>query len=181
MRVTDRVGLRPSVGSERIPSDYRGQGRRQRKLDGPADRTDGDCGWRVADTRRGCTDLSNPRPSPKTWFARSRNMPCRSCDRPLHSRSYRRLDQGMGFEHQIIYRRPVVLLLLGNVGRALEDIDAELRKLNGRHDRTVPTIRRDLAAPYLPVMTPGSLRDGKDATLHYVADSIDHPFFAVLR
>lgn len=54
----------------------------------------------------------------------------------------RRLEEGMGFEHQLVYRRPVALLIAGHPQRAREDLDDALAKLGDRDDLAADELRR---------------------------------------
>jgi hypothetical protein len=52
------------------------------------------------------------------------------------------LDRGLGYEHQIAYRRPVAWMLSGNLARAHQVLDDELWKLGARTDPAAEDFRR---------------------------------------
>lgn len=54
----------------------------------------------------------------------------------------RRLDEGMGFEHQVMYRRPVAWLLAGDPQQASSILDETLAKLADRSDVAAEEFRR---------------------------------------
>ncbi|MGH3932603.1 MAG: hypothetical protein ACRDTF_21815 [Pseudonocardiaceae bacterium] len=54
----------------------------------------------------------------------------------------RRLDEGMGFEHQVMYRRPVAWLLVGDPQRARNILDKALAELADRSDVAAEEFRR---------------------------------------
>lgn len=58
----------------------------------------------------------------------------------------RRLEEGLGFEHELAYRRPVALLLAGENRRAREELEATLTELDDRADLTAEELRRFTAA-----------------------------------
>jgi hypothetical protein len=53
----------------------------------------------------------------------------------------RLLDEGTGFDHQLVYRRPVAYLLAGNERRAREILDASLVELRDRTDPAAHQLR----------------------------------------
>lgn len=53
-----------------------------------------------------------------------------------------RLDEGMGFEHQVMYRRPVAWLLVGDPRRAENILDETLAELADRSDVAAEEFRR---------------------------------------
>lgn len=54
----------------------------------------------------------------------------------------RRLEEGMGFQHQLAYRRPVALLLAGQDRRARQELDSALDELGDRDDLAAQELRR---------------------------------------
>jgi hypothetical protein len=52
------------------------------------------------------------------------------------------LDQGVGYEHQIAYRRPVAWMLLGDAARARDVLDEFTAKLGARSDLAAEEFRR---------------------------------------
>lgn len=58
----------------------------------------------------------------------------------------RRLEEGMGFQHQLAYRRPVALLLAGEGRRARQELDSALDELGDRDDLAAQELRRFAAA-----------------------------------
>lgn len=52
------------------------------------------------------------------------------------------LDRGLGYEHQVAYRRPVAWMLLGDVARARHVLDDTLGKLGARADPAAEEFRR---------------------------------------
>lgn len=56
------------------------------------------------------------------------------------------LDAGLGFEHQIVYRRPVAWLLVGDADRAAGLIDATESSLGSRDDAAAAELRAFIAA-----------------------------------
>lgn len=56
------------------------------------------------------------------------------------------LDEGLGFEHQVVYRRPVAWLLAGEADRAATLVDAAEADLGARDDAAAAELRAFVAA-----------------------------------
>lgn len=56
------------------------------------------------------------------------------------------LDRGLGYEHQLVYRRPVAWMLMGNVAQARQVLDESEAKLGTRTDPAAEEFRRFGAA-----------------------------------
>jgi hypothetical protein len=56
------------------------------------------------------------------------------------------LDRGVGYEHQLVYRRPVAWMLLGNAERAHQVLEESAAKLSVRSDPAAEEFRRFHAA-----------------------------------
>lgn len=56
------------------------------------------------------------------------------------------LDRGLGYEHQVVYRRPVAWMLSGNAAHALRVLEDSSGKLGARNDPAAEEFRRFGAA-----------------------------------
>lgn len=56
------------------------------------------------------------------------------------------LDKGFGFEHQLVYRRPVAWVLDGDIMRAVESVNSAELALDGRDDPAAMELRSFIAA-----------------------------------
>lgn len=56
------------------------------------------------------------------------------------------LDKGLGFDHQLVYRRPVALAVSGDLTRSLQFIDAAEAELGDRGDAAAAELRSFIAA-----------------------------------
>lgn len=66
------------------------------------------------------------------------------------------LDRGLGYGHQVVYRRPVAWMLLGDVARARQVLDDSLAKLGARSDLAAEEFRRFSEALRQRLATPPS-------------------------
>lgn len=72
-------------------------------------------------------------------------LPFMKQNRDLQSLS-RLIDEGTGYNHQLVYRRPVAYLLAGDERRAREILDASVAKLGARSDPAAEQLRHFAAA-----------------------------------